>query len=69
MSFKRRERMEASMGYINYRYPQKGLMAVLLAAMLIFGCAGKEPAQKDSIETWAAKADTSKGHCLRPGSE
>jgi type IV pilus assembly protein PilQ len=58
--------MEAPMGCINDKYPRGGLLAVLLAAVLIFGCSNKM-AQKDPfLEKWSTMAETQTGSSPTP---
>jgi type IV pilus assembly protein PilQ len=58
--------MEAPMGCINDKYPRGGLLAVLLAAVLIFGCSSKV-AQKDPfLEKWSTMAETQTGSSPTP---
>lgn len=56
------------MGYTNYRYLRRLLMAVLLTAMLIFGgCTGNGTTKKDPFfEKWATMAETQTGHSPAP---
>ena len=54
------------MGCINDKYPRGGLLAVLLAAVLIFGCSSKV-AQKDPfLEKWSTMAETQTGSSPTP---
>ena len=55
------------MSYINGTYPGRVLTGLLLPALLLFGCAGQQPAQKDPFfEKWTTMADTSAGHSPAP---
>ena len=54
------------MGCINDKYPRGGLLAVLLIAVLIFGCSSKV-AQKDPfLEKWSTMAETQTGSSPTP---
>jgi type IV pilus assembly protein PilQ len=60
-------KMEAPMGDINNKYPRGGLLAVLLAAVLIFGCSGKKAVEKDPfLEKWSTMAETQTGSSPTP---
>jgi len=50
------------MGCIDFKHLRGGLPAVLLAAGLIFGCAGNKAVEKDSfLEKWSTMAETQTG--------
>jgi type IV pilus assembly protein PilQ len=46
---------------ITYKYPRGGLPAVLLTAVLIFGCSSKITQPDPFLEKWSTMADTSAG--------
>jgi type IV pilus assembly protein PilQ len=54
--------MEALMGCINYKYPRGGLPAVLLTAVLIFGCSSKVTQKDPFFEKWSTAAETQTGY-------
>jgi type IV pilus assembly protein PilQ len=59
--------MEASMGYINSKYPGPVLAGILLSAALLIGCAGQKTAQKDPFfDKWTTMSDTAAGHSPAP---
>lgn len=56
-----KDKMEAPMGCITYKYPRAGLLAILMVAVLIFGCS-KKAVQKDPfLEKWSTMAETQTG--------
>jgi type IV pilus assembly protein PilQ len=58
--------MEAPMGCISDKFSRGGLLAVLLTAVLIFGCSSKV-AQKDPfLEKWSTMAETQTGSSPTP---
>jgi type IV pilus assembly protein PilQ len=62
----KKDKMEAPMVCITYKYSRGGLVAVLLTAVLIFGCSNKV-AQKDPfLEKWSTMAETSTGSSPAP---
>jgi type IV pilus assembly protein PilQ len=55
------------MAYINSKYPWRGLAGILLAAMLIYGCAGNETVKKDPLfDKWSTMGETATGHSPAP---
>ena len=61
-----KDNMEAPMGDIRYKYARGGLLAVLLTAVLIFGCSNKV-AQKDPfLDKWNTLAETATGSSPAP---
>jgi type IV pilus assembly protein PilQ len=59
--------MEAPMGCINDKFPRGGLLAVLLTAVLIFGCSPIKVSQTDPfLEKWSTMAETQTGSSPKP---
>jgi len=60
--------METPMGCIKNKYPWGVMTAVLLTAVLVFGCAGDQKSvQRDPLfEKWHTMAETSQGHSPSP---
>lgn len=55
------------MGYTKHRYYWGGLTCALLSVLLMCGCAGKKPVQKDAFfEKWNTLAETSTGYSPLP---
>lgn len=54
------------MGCINDKYPRGGLLAVLLTAVLIFGCSSKVVQKDPFLDKWSTMAETQTGSSPTP---